>query len=62
MIDSSVIFHYFAVSQKMPLIGPIHLEPWAYLNYLFEKLPAAKSQHALVALLPQNLKMEDLKS
>ena len=38
------------------------LEPWAYLNYLFEKLPCAKSQHALVALLPQNLKMEDLKS
>jgi hypothetical protein len=37
------------------------LEPWAYLNYLFEKLPAAKSQQALLALLPQNLKMEDLK-
>ena len=37
------------------------LEPWAYLNYLFEKLPAAKSEQALLALLPQNLKMEDLK-
>lgn len=36
------------------------LEPWAYLNYLFEKLPAAKSEQALLALLPQNLKMEDL--
>ena len=37
------------------------LEPWAYLNYLFEKLPAATSEQALLALLPQNLKMEDLK-
>ena len=37
------------------------LEPWAYLNYLFEKLPAAKSEQALLTLLPQNLKTEDLK-
>jgi transposase len=37
------------------------LEPWVYLNYLFEKLPAAKSEKALLELLPQNLKMEDLK-
>ena len=37
------------------------LEPWAYLNYLFEKLPQAKSEQALLALLPQNLKMDDLK-
>ena len=36
------------------------LEPWAYLNYLFERLPAAKSEQALLALLPQNLKTEDL--
>jgi transposase len=36
------------------------LEPWAYLNYLFEHLPAATSAQALEALLPQNLKMEDL--
>jgi len=36
------------------------LEPWAYLNYLFERLPAAKSEQALLALLPQNLTMEDL--
>jgi transposase len=36
------------------------LEPWAYLNYLFEKLPSAKSEQALLELLPQNLKMEDL--
>lgn len=39
-----------------------NLEPWAYLNYLFEKLPAAKSEQALLALLPQNLKTEDLKA
>ena len=37
------------------------LEPWAYLNFLFENLPAAKSEQALLALLPQNLKTEDLK-
>ena len=37
-----------------------NLEPWAYLNYLFEKLPATKSEQALLALLPQNLKTEDL--
>jgi transposase len=37
------------------------LEPWAYLNYLFENLPVAKSEQALLALLPQNLKPEDLK-
>jgi len=37
------------------------LEPWAYLNYLFEKLPLAKSEQALLDLLPQNLKMDDLK-
>ncbi len=37
-----------------------NLEPWAYLNYLFEKLAAAKTSHAIAALLPQNLKMEDL--
>ncbi len=36
------------------------LEPWAYLNYLFEKLPLAKSEQALMDILPQNLKMEDL--
>jgi len=36
------------------------LEPWAYLNFLFEQLPAAKSEQALRALLPQNLTMEDL--
>ena len=38
------------------------LEPWAYLNHLFEELPSAKSDQALLALLPQNLKMEDLKN
>ena len=37
------------------------LEPWAYLNYLFEKLPKAKSEQALLDLLPQNFKIEELK-
>jgi len=36
------------------------LEPWAYLNYLFEELPAAKSEQTLLALLPPNSKKEDL--
>ena len=36
------------------------LEAWTYLNYLFAKLPLAKSEQALMYLLPQNLKMEDL--
>ena len=37
------------------------LEPWAYLNYLFERLPAAKTPAAVEALLPHNLKNDDLK-
>lgn len=37
------------------------LEPWAYLNHLFEHLPSAKTPEALAALLPHNLKMGDLK-
>ncbi len=37
------------------------LEPWAYLNHLFEHLPGAKSPEAFTALLPHNLKMDDLK-
>ena len=37
------------------------LEPWADLNYLFERLPAAKSKQALLELLPQNLQMGDLR-
>ena len=37
------------------------LEPWAYLNYLFEHLPAARTQEAIEALLPFNLKNDDLK-
>jgi len=36
------------------------LEPWAYLNHLFEQLPLAKSEQALLELLPQNFKMDDL--
>lgn len=35
------------------------LEPW---DYLFEKLPTAKSEQAMLALLPQNVKMEDISS
>jgi transposase len=37
------------------------LEPWAYLNHLFEQLPIAKTPEAIEALLPHNLKMDDLK-
>jgi transposase len=37
------------------------LEPWAYLNHLFEHLPSAKSPAAVAALLPHHLKMDDLK-
>jgi hypothetical protein len=36
------------------------LEPKAYLNYLFEKLPLANSTEALHALLPQNLKEDEI--
>ena len=36
------------------------LEPRAYLNHLFEKLPDAKGAEAISALLPQNLKSDDL--
>ena len=37
------------------------LEPWAYLNYLFERLPVATTPEAIEALLPFNLKNDDLK-
>lgn len=37
------------------------LEPWAYLNHLFEHLPMAKSPEAIAALLPHHLKTDDLK-
>lgn len=37
------------------------LEPRAYLTHLFERLPEASSPEVLAALLPQNLKAEDLK-
>ena len=37
------------------------LEPWAYLNHLFAHLPTAKTPEAINALLPHNLKMDDLK-
>jgi transposase len=37
------------------------LEPRAYLTFLFERLPAARTPEALDALLPQNLATDDLK-
>jgi len=37
------------------------LEPRAYLTFLFERLPQARTPAAIDALLPQNLKPEDLK-
>ena len=36
------------------------LEPGDYLKHLFENLPKAKSENALISLLPQNIKMSDL--
>jgi transposase len=36
------------------------LEPWAYLNYLFEHLPAAKTPAAVAARLPFNVKLDDV--
>ncbi|MBK5969354.1 MULTISPECIES: IS66 family transposase [Thiorhodovibrio] len=36
------------------------LEPRAYLNHLFEQLPLAKTPQAIEALLPFNLRPEDL--
>jgi len=36
------------------------LEPKAYLNHLFEYLPAAKTEQAVIKLLPQNLQKSDL--
>ena len=37
------------------------LEPRAYLTFLFERLPEAKTPAAVKALLPQNLATDDLK-
>ena len=37
------------------------LEPWAYLNHLFEHLPTAKTPAAVAALLPHCFKPDDLK-
>jgi len=37
------------------------LEPRAYLTFLFERLPEARTPEAIAALLPQNLEPEDLK-
>lgn len=37
------------------------LEPHAYLSYLFEHLPGAKTPEAVAALLPHNLKLDDIR-
>ena len=37
------------------------LEPRAYLNFLFERLPGARTPETLDSLLPQNLTTNDLK-
>jgi transposase len=37
------------------------LEPHAYLTYLFEHLPGAKTPEAVAALLPHNLKLDDIR-
>ena len=37
------------------------LEPWAYLNYLFEHLPHAKTPADIQALLPHRLTLDDIK-
>ena len=36
------------------------LEPWRYLNYLFEHFPLTRSEKDIEALLPFNLKNDDL--
>ena len=36
------------------------LEPGTYLKHLFENLPKARSENALISLLPQNIKMSNL--
>ena len=36
------------------------LEPWAYLNHLFEQLPLARTPEAIEALLPFNVRPEAL--
>ena len=38
------------------------LEPRAYLNFLFERLPLAHTPAAVAALLPQALKPQDLQA
>ncbi len=35
------------------------IEPWAYLNHLFEKLPLAQGNDDIEALLPWNVKIEE---
>jgi hypothetical protein len=37
------------------------LEPHAYVTYLFELLPGAKTPEAVAALLPHHLKLDDIR-
>jgi transposase len=37
------------------------IEPWRYLNHLFELLPAATTPDQIEALLPQNIRAETLR-
>jgi transposase len=37
------------------------LEPHAYLSYLFEHVPSAKTPDAVAALLPHKLTLDDIK-
>ena len=36
------------------------IEPWAYLNHVFEKLPQATSPEDIEALLPWNVEIKQL--
>ena len=36
------------------------IEPWAYLNHVFEKLPEATSREDIEALLPWRVEIKEL--
>lgn len=52
---AGVAFYAFAETAKAN-----GLESWEFLNHPFEKNPTTKSEQVIVALLPQNLSMDDL--
>jgi transposase len=37
------------------------LQPYAYLTYLFDHLPGARTPEAVAALLPHTLKLKNIK-